>query len=201
MITGSATFAVDALVHVNDGISFTRCPNGQTARKASSSLRHRAPSCAAAIEIATTASGTPTAWHYSRNAPCRLAHWSRVQLPRVRRLLSPVPDKLPHGFCALMGQILPLTARKTTPPSHVGPLTRHGAVFHVKRQGGDFYAKWISAVGVYPCEGGRDERSEAALDAALQAGGWENVTRLYRTDDIPTEKCWLRTSGWALAYA
>jgi protein-L-isoaspartate(D-aspartate) O-methyltransferase len=97
--------------------------------------------------------------------------------------------------------ILPLTARKTMPPTHVGPVTRHGAVFHVERQGGEFYAKWVSAVGVYPCEGGRDECSEAALDAALQAGGWQNVTRLYRTDDIPTEKCWLRASGWALAYA
>ena len=59
----------DALVHVNDGISFTRCPNEQAARKASSSLRHRAPSCAAAIEIATTASGTPTARHHPETHP------------------------------------------------------------------------------------------------------------------------------------
>lgn len=98
--------------------------------------------------------------------------------------------------------ILPLTARKTiSPTTHVGPLTRHGAVFRVERRGKDYFAKWISAVGVYPCEGGRDDGSEAALDAALQAGGWQNVTRLYRTDAIPLEQCWLRAPGWALAYA
>lgn len=97
--------------------------------------------------------------------------------------------------------ILPLTARKTTPSTHVGPLTRHGAVFRIERHGDDYQATWISAVGVYPCEGGRDDGSEAALDAALQAGGWENVTRLYRTDAIPPERCWLRAPDWALAYA
>jgi len=37
---------------------------------------------------------------------------------------------------------------------------------------------------------------EAALDAALTAGGWEKVTRLHRTDDIPQEQCWLRAPGW-----
>jgi protein-L-isoaspartate(D-aspartate) O-methyltransferase len=97
--------------------------------------------------------------------------------------------------------ILPLTARKTMPSTHGGSLTRHGAVFRIERQGSDFHARWISAVGVYPCEGGRDEHSEAALDAALRAGGWQNVTRLYRSDDVPAESCWLRGSGWALAYA
>jgi protein-L-isoaspartate(D-aspartate) O-methyltransferase len=56
-------------------------------------------------------------------------------------------------------------------------------------------------VGVYPCEGGRDPDSEAALDAALQAGGAEKITRLYRTDTIPAERCWLRAPGWSLAYA
>jgi len=96
--------------------------------------------------------------------------------------------------------ILPMTARRTLSPSDAGPLSRHGAVFQIERKGSEFHARWISAVGVYPCEGGRDEVSEAALDVALTAGGWEKVTRLYRTDDLPEDQCWLRASGWALAY-
>jgi hypothetical protein len=58
----------------------------------------------------------------------------------------------------------------------------------------------FSAVGLYPCEGGRDDVSEAALDAAFQKGGWRAVTRLYRTGDLPDDRCWLRGAQWALAY-
>jgi len=97
--------------------------------------------------------------------------------------------------------ILPLTAKKTLPAGGTtGSIARHGAVFRIERKGDDYLAKWISAVGVYPCEGGRDETSEAALDAALQMGGWQDVTRLYRTDELPPDRCWLRAPGWALAY-
>jgi len=94
--------------------------------------------------------------------------------------------------------ILPLTAKKTLSGST--SIIRHGAVFRIERRGDDFHARRISPVGVYPCEGGRDPVSEAALDAALQAGGAEKVTRLYRSDDIPAERCWLRAPGWSLAY-
>jgi protein-L-isoaspartate(D-aspartate) O-methyltransferase len=94
--------------------------------------------------------------------------------------------------------ILPLTAGRTLPPA--GQVARHGAVFRIERRGDDYLAQWISAVGVYPCEGGRDAASEAALDRALRAGGWEKVTRLVRTGDLPDEQCWLRAPGWALTY-
>jgi protein-L-isoaspartate(D-aspartate) O-methyltransferase len=94
--------------------------------------------------------------------------------------------------------ILPLTAGKTLPP--MGQVARHGAVFRIERRGDDYIAQWISAVGVFPCEGNRDAVSEAALDKALQGGGWEKVTRLHRTGDLPEERCWLRAPGWALAY-
>jgi protein-L-isoaspartate(D-aspartate) O-methyltransferase len=94
--------------------------------------------------------------------------------------------------------ILPLTAGRTLPPK--GQVARHGAVFRIERRGDDYVAQWISAVGVYPCEGNRDAASEAALDRALQAGGWEKVTRLHRTSDLPEERCWLRAPGWALTY-
>jgi hypothetical protein len=33
---------------------------------------------------------------------------------------------------------------------------------------------------------------------ALQKGGWDKVTRLYR-GEVPAERCWLHAPGWALA--
>jgi len=96
--------------------------------------------------------------------------------------------------------IVPLTAMKTLPTGGMGSIARHGAVFQIERKADQYFAKWISAVGVYPCEGGRDDASEAALDAALQRGGSQDVTRLYRTDDLPADRCWLRAPGWSLAY-
>ena len=60
--------------------------------------------------------------------------------------------------------ILPLTAKKSLPPDGGGPIARHRAVFRIERRGDEYLAKWISAVGVYPCEGGRDVVSEAAID-------------------------------------
>jgi hypothetical protein len=32
-------------------------------------------------------------------------------------------------------------------------------------------------------------------------GGWQKVTRLYRNQEIPEERCWIRGSGWCLAYS
>jgi protein-L-isoaspartate(D-aspartate) O-methyltransferase len=49
--------------------------------------------------------------------------------------------------------------------------------------------------------GNRDEVSERALADAFAKGGWEKVTRLYRNQDIPEERCWVRGSGWCLAYS
>src|SRR5437879_4833076 len=55
-------------------------------------------------------------------------------------------------------------------------------------------------VAIFPGEGGRDEASEQALAAALEKGGTERVTRLYRRDDVPEDQCRLRAPGWCLAY-
>jgi len=86
--------------------------------------------------------------------------------------------------------ILPLTVEKTL----------HGVVFRIERSGDAYQADWVCGVGIYPCEGGRDDASEAALDAALRKGGWRAVTRLYRTGNLPDDRCWLRGHRWALAY-
>jgi protein-L-isoaspartate(D-aspartate) O-methyltransferase len=40
--------------------------------------------------------------------------------------------------------------------------------------------------------------SERSLAEAFARGGW--VTRLYRDQEIAEERCWLRGSGWCLAY-
>ncbi len=80
-----------------------------------------------------------------------------------------------------------------------------GAVFLVTRDVDGYAARCVSGVHIYPCAGLRDEASEKALVAAFEKGGFENgdlgrITRLYRTDDIPETRCWLRAPGWSLAY-
>ena len=76
-----------------------------------------------------------------------------------------------------------------------------GAVFRIERRAPDFLAQWITPVAIIPCEGARDETSEAALAEALKKrGAWLLVTRLYRHDDVAQDRCWLRAPGWCLAY-
>jgi protein-L-isoaspartate(D-aspartate) O-methyltransferase len=91
--------------------------------------------------------------------------------------------------------ILPLTAGEF-PSGDV----RQGAVFRIERRGGAFVAERISGVAIFPCEGMRDASSQAALAAAFEKGRVQEVTRLYRRDDVPEEDCWLRGTGWCLAY-
>ena len=78
---------------------------------------------------------------------------------------------------------------------------RAGAFFRIERRGDEFLAKWILAGDIFPCAGARDAESERALAAALDKGGWERVTRLYRRGDVPEERCWLKGPDWCLAYA
>jgi protein-L-isoaspartate(D-aspartate) O-methyltransferase len=91
--------------------------------------------------------------------------------------------------------ILPLTVAEF-PAGDV----RQGAVFRVERRDGDFLAQWISGVAIFPCEGMRDAESEAVLAAAFETGRVHEVTRLYQRDDVPEDDCWLRGTGWCLAY-
>jgi protein-L-isoaspartate(D-aspartate) O-methyltransferase len=91
--------------------------------------------------------------------------------------------------------ILPLTAGEFT----AGDI-RQGAVFHIERRGDDFLARHVSGVAIFPCEGMRDAESEAALATAFETGRAQEVTRLFRRDDIPDEDCWVRGTGWCLAY-
>jgi protein-L-isoaspartate(D-aspartate) O-methyltransferase len=78
-------------------------------------------------------------------------------------------------------------------------MARAGAVFRIERRGLDYLARWISAVAIFPCAGSRDEASERALAEAFAKGGWQQVTRLYRDEKIPAERCWVSGPGWCLA--
>jgi protein-L-isoaspartate(D-aspartate) O-methyltransferase len=75
-----------------------------------------------------------------------------------------------------------------------------GAWFRIERRCEEFFAKGFSTAGLFPCEGARDADSERALVAALDKGGWDRVTRLYRRDDMPAEQCWLKGPDWCLVY-
>jgi protein-L-isoaspartate(D-aspartate) O-methyltransferase len=98
--------------------------------------------------------------------------------------------------------VLPLTVSYTTEQGH--SMTR-GATFLIRRDMNGYAARCISGVHIYPCAGMRDDASEKALVESFEKGGFESgdlgrVTRLYRTDDIPEKRCWLRAPGWSLAY-
>jgi protein-L-isoaspartate(D-aspartate) O-methyltransferase len=75
-----------------------------------------------------------------------------------------------------------------------------GAVFLITREGDEFLARCVSGVAIYPCAGMRDAKSEKALASAFGNGGLKRVTRLYRTDDVPDDRCWLKGDDWCLAY-
>lgn len=96
--------------------------------------------------------------------------------------------------------ILPMTSDKGFGGARPANLASAGAVFRITRRGCDFFADWISAVAIFPCAGNRDETSERALADAFDRQGWQRVRRLYRHQDIPDDRCWVRGPDWCLAY-
>ena len=97
--------------------------------------------------------------------------------------------------------ILPMTSDQGF--ARVAPerMASAGAVFRIERRGHDFFASWISSVAIFPCAGNCDEVSERALAEAFDnKGAWQKVTRLYRGEEMPAERCWVSGPGWCLAY-
>jgi len=95
--------------------------------------------------------------------------------------------------------VLPLTTQRNF--AAPGDVRRpSGAVFCITRRGDAFAADFIGAIGVFPCEGMRDEVSERALAAAFDKGGFERVKRLHRSADVAEDDCWVRAPGWSLTY-
>ena len=97
--------------------------------------------------------------------------------------------------------ILPLTSNQGFGGVAPERMASAGAVFRIERRGADYVVRWISAVAIFPCAGSRDETSERTLAEAFAKGGWQKVTRLYRDQPIPEERCWLSGPGWSLAYS
>jgi protein-L-isoaspartate(D-aspartate) O-methyltransferase len=97
--------------------------------------------------------------------------------------------------------ILPMTSDQGFGASAPERVASAGAVFRIERRGRDYFATWISPVAIFPCAGSRDEVSERALAEAFAKAGWQQVTRLYRDQEIPAERCWLSGPGWCLAYS
>ena len=93
--------------------------------------------------------------------------------------------------------ILPLAVTLVSNQGH--SMTR-GGIFRIVRAGDNYSAQWMSGTAIFPCAGARDAASMTALAAAFMKGGADKVTRLYRTSDIPDDRCWVRGDGWALAY-
>jgi protein-L-isoaspartate(D-aspartate) O-methyltransferase len=96
--------------------------------------------------------------------------------------------------------ILPLTTNKGFLANDFANIQSRGAMFRIERRRTEFLAQWITLVAIIPCDGVRDETSEAALAEAFKKGGWERVTRLHRNGDVPEDRCWLRAPRWCLAW-
>ena len=97
--------------------------------------------------------------------------------------------------------ILPLTTEQGFSAGRsADQVTRTGAVFRIERRAADYAARCISSVAVFPCVGGREAKAESALVAAFEKGSPQDVSRLYRHEEIPEARCWLRGQSWCLAY-
>jgi len=101
--------------------------------------------------------------------------------------------------------ILPLTTDASVRATEDGAfdyakMARRGAVFKIERLGTEFSAQWICPAAYILAESVRDKESEAALALAFEKGDGKKVTRLYRSDDLTEDRCWLRGVGWSLAY-
>ncbi len=88
--------------------------------------------------------------------------------------------------------ILPLTADG----GFGGGDVRRGAVFCIIRSGDDYAARRLSGVAIFPCAGGRDPVSEAAVAAAFERGDGAGVTRLHRRRP---DQGWLVGPDWGLS--
>jgi len=73
------------------------------------------------------------------------------------------------------------------------------AVFRTERWAGDFLAHRVSNVAIFPRQGMRDAKSEAALAAAFEKGRVQEVTPLYQPNDAQ-RRLLVTYTDWCLAY-
>jgi protein-L-isoaspartate(D-aspartate) O-methyltransferase len=96
--------------------------------------------------------------------------------------------------------LLPLTTDEGWRRFDAAEIARRGAVFLIARDRRGTLARWLSPVAIYPCAGARTPAADAALRRAFKRGGWERVRRLYRGDEVPKGRCWVRGEGWGLTF-
>lgn len=92
--------------------------------------------------------------------------------------------------------LLPLTA--VAPPIH----TVGGALLVTRAKDG-FGARFVSVIGIFPCEGARDADRNQKLSEALSRGfvGAREVRSLRTDAHDEQERCWLHTPGFCLSCA
>jgi protein-L-isoaspartate(D-aspartate) O-methyltransferase len=83
------------------------------------------------------------------------------------------------------------------------PLTidnRTGSVLKVTRlASGGHTARFISEVGIFPCEGARSRRANKQLKAAFQSGAQNTVRSLRPDGHRPNRTCWLHGADFCLS--
>jgi protein-L-isoaspartate(D-aspartate) O-methyltransferase len=82
------------------------------------------------------------------------------------------------------------------------PLTidnRSGSVLKVTRLTGGYSARFISEVGIFPCDGARNRRANRQLKAAFQSGRQNTVRSLRRDRHKPNRACWLHGADFCLS--
>ena len=76
-----------------------------------------------------------------------------------------------------------------------------GAVLRIERQAAELSARFVSRVGIYPCEGARDPEREALLERAMAERALQTfAVQSLRLDEHDVEKsCWLHSPGFCLS--
>lgn len=109
------------------------------------------------------------------------------------------PDAWLDGLTEGGRLILPLTTA-TNFGATFSAARPTGATFRFTRRGDGFDADFVSYAAFIPCEGLRDEASERALAAAFEKGGFHDVKRLRRDENVADEDCWMKTARFSLTY-
>jgi protein-L-isoaspartate(D-aspartate) O-methyltransferase len=74
-----------------------------------------------------------------------------------------------------------------------------GRMLKVVRRDPDWDARFIGAVGIYPCRGARDAATNRRLERSYREADAAAVRRLIRDPHEATETCWLHGAGFCLS--
>ncbi|HEY4943934.1 MAG TPA: methyltransferase domain-containing protein [Rhizomicrobium sp.] len=95
--------------------------------------------------------------------------------------------------------IVPLTVDRLAGPDGAMAMANVGGVLRIERQGGNYAARWISPVAIFPCAGNRDEAAARVLEQTMGKPGTRQITRLLRQPHAENDQCRVHGEGWCLA--